>query len=104
MMYWATWVQVIARIPPRNEHRSTPPSPPTHRQPARQHTNPATATRDRGKKRGEEREKREERKKSGERGGGGGGGGRRREGGGGGGGGGWGGRGGVRGRGGWWVE
>ena len=27
MMYWATWVQVTARMPPRKEHTKMPPSP-----------------------------------------------------------------------------
>jgi hypothetical protein len=26
-MYWATWVQVMARMPPRKEQTSTPPRP-----------------------------------------------------------------------------
>ena len=27
MMYCATWVQVMARMPPRKEHSKTPPKP-----------------------------------------------------------------------------
>ena len=27
MMYWATCVQVMARIPPKKEHNKTPPKP-----------------------------------------------------------------------------